>query len=312
MQRAQLEKHQVWLYLLAVAAGVAAGAWLRPRVPDAVIYLPLAVLLYATFAQVPVTHLNAAVRDRRYFAATLLANFVLAPPVIWLLSWIVPREPAILLGVFMVLLVPCTDWFIVFAHLGRGDVKLALASTPTILLAQFLLLPLFLWLFMGRTFGEVIRAGPFIQVFVLLILLPLLAAGLTQAWADRRPAGRRVIDGLAWLPAPCLAVVLFLIAFSQAGQIGGALHGMERVALVFILYLALAPAIGIVTARRLGLPPAARRTLVFSVGTRNSFVVLPFALALPPGWEPAVTVIVLQPLVELLGMLVYLRLALRW
>lgn len=80
-----------------------------------------------------------------------------------------------------------------------------------------------------------------------------------------------------------------------------------RAAGAFVLYLVLAAAIGLVTARLFRLPPAAARTLFFSVGTRNSFVVLPLVLALPPGWESAVTVVVLQPLAQLLGMLAYLR-----
>jgi ACR3 family arsenite transporter len=50
----------------------------------------------------------------------------------------------------------------------------------------------------------------------------------------------------------------------------------------------------------------AGRTLAFSLGTRNSFVVLPFALALPAGWETTVVVIVFQSLVELFGMVFYL------
>ena len=48
------------------------------------------------------------------------------------------------------------------------------------------------------------------------------------------------------------------------------------------------------------------RALAFSLGTRNSFVVLPFALALPTGWETTVVVIVFQSVVELFGMLLYL------
>jgi len=49
----------------------------------------------------------------------------------------------------------------------------------------------------------------------------------------------------------------------------------------------------------------AGRTLAFNVSTRNSFVVLPLALALPSGWEATATVIVLQTLIELLGMIIY-------
>lgn len=165
---------------------------------------------------------------------------------------------------------------------------------------------------MGQTFREVIRAGRFIEVFILLIVIPLVASGSTQFWAERRPLGKRIVEGLAWLPVPCLAVVLLLIALSQAGHAVNDLRGMEQVILAFVLYVVLAAGIGMWTARLLKLPAAAGSTLIFSVGTRNSFIVLPFVLALPAGWELAVTVVVLQPLVELLGVLVYLHLVPRW
>lgn len=42
------------------------------------------------------------------------------------------------------------------------------------------------------------------------------------------------------------------------------------------------------------------------MGTRNSFVVLPIALALPQGWEIVITIVVIQPLIELAAMTVYL------
>lgn len=307
MTREDLERGQLAFYLPAVAFGIGIGLWLKPQVAEAAIYAPLALLLYATFGQTLLLHLREAVQDRRYLAAALLTNFLGVPALVWALAWLVPRDPAILLGFYMVLLVPCTDWFIVFAYLGGGDARRAIASTPVMLLAQFLFLPVYLWLFLGHTFTEVVRAGPFVRIFVLLIVLPLLAAGATQAWAERSAAGKRTLRVLAWLPVPCLTVVLFLIALSQAAQVAGGLHGMARVLAAFVLYLFLAATAGLLAARALGLPPTAGRTLIFSAGTRNSFVILPLVLALPAGWESAVTVVVLQPLVELIGMLGYLR-----
>ncbi len=50
------------------------------------------------------------------------------------------------------------------------------------------------------------------------------------------------------------------------------------------------------------LSPVQGRTLAFSMGTRNSFIVLPFALSLPAGWEIAAIVVVTQSLTELFGM----------
>lgn len=307
MTRLQLEKHQVWLYLVAVGTGLMLGVQLQADLPDAILYVPLGVLLYATFVQMPIAHLPAALKNRRYLSATVLTNFVFVPAAVWALAWIAPRDPAILLGVFMVLLVPCTDWFIVFSHLGKGDVKLAIASTPVLLFGQFILLPFYLWLFMGETFGEVIRVGPFLQVFLLLIVLPLLLAGGTELLAERRPAIQPTVDRMALLPVPCLAVVLFLIAVAEGPAAMDAVTGLGRVTLVFALYLLVAAGIGVLTGRILGLNAEANRTLIFSAGTRNSFVVLPFALALPTGWEATVAVVVLQPLIELLGVLVYLR-----
>jgi hypothetical protein len=49
----------------------------------------------------------------------------------------------------------------------------------------------------------------------------------------------------------------------------------------------------------MALPTDHGRTLAFSLGTQNSFVVLPFALSLPVGWEVAAVVIVVQSMVEL-------------
>ena len=50
------------------------------------------------------------------------------------------------------------------------------------------------------------------------------------------------------------------------------------------------------------LSPVQGRTLAFSMGTRNSFIMLPFALSLPAGWEIAAIVVVIQSLTELFGM----------
>ena len=58
--------------------------------------------------------------------------------------------------------------------------------------------------------------------------------------------------------------------------------------------------------RAFKLPVPQARTLLFTLSTRNSFVVLPFALALPVAWELAAIVIVFQSLIELFGMLALL------
>lgn len=79
-----LERHQIAIYLAALASGAALGAaW--PAASgrwETAVYPVLAVLLYATFLQVPFTKLAAAFRDVRFLAAVLAVNFVVVPLVV--------------------------------------------------------------------------------------------------------------------------------------------------------------------------------------------------------------------------------------
>lgn len=307
--RDTIERHQVWIYLVAILAGMAAGS----QVPDTtaswevLLWPVLACLLYATFTQVPLVHLGSAFRDRRFLAALLLGNFIIMPAIVGLLLFLLPSEPAIKLGVLLVLLVPCTDWFISFTHLGRGDAGRAIAAAPILLIAQLLLLPIYIWVFMGEQVIGLAIGGQLLPAFGGLIVLPLFLAWMTERGAEKHRTLNRFVGGLGWLPVPLLALVVFLIAASQIKLVLETGRMLWPALAVFLLYLLSAAAVGKLLSRSFGLKASPGRTLVFSLATRNSFVVLPLALALPDVWSAAVVVIIFQSLVELFGMVAYLQ-----
>lgn len=308
MSRDALERHQVWVYLAAIIIGLALGSAAPALAPalEALLWPALAVLLYTTFTQVPLAQLPAAFRDVRFVSAALIGNFAVLPVLIWGVLLLMPDDPAIRLGLLLVLLVPCTDWFITFAHQAGGDLRRAIAITPTLLVAQMVLLPLYLWLFMGAEFMEIVSAGRMAMVFGIVIVLPLVAAFFTERWAMRSPARAAMVGKLGWFPVPLLAVVLFLIAASQVEAVLESLPLLGDILAACVAFLIGAAICGLAIGRAFGLPIAQARTLVFSVATRNSFIVLPFALALPAAWEMTAIVIVFQSLIELFGMLVFL------
>ncbi|MFQ3671910.1 MAG: arsenic resistance protein, partial [Verrucomicrobiia bacterium] len=225
MTRQHLERHQVWIYLFGILLGLGLGS-VVPEVAEpfeAILWPVLGLLLYTTFTQVPLTHLPGAFRDRQFMGAVLTGNFILIPLAVWGLLAFLPDDPAIRVGALLVLLVPCTDWYITFTHLSGGDTRLAIAVTPINLLVQLALLPLYLWFFIGHAFLELLSAQRLILVFLTLILLPLVAAWLTERWTERNPQGGPWMRHLSWLPVPLLGVVVFLIAASQVQTIVGAL-----------------------------------------------------------------------------------------
>lgn len=309
MDRLTLERHQVWIYLVGILGGFGMGTVMPEVGPhfEVTLWPTLAFLLYTTFVQVPLLHVRDAFRDRRFVLAILLGNFVLIPLLVWFAVQWLPEDPALRLGVLLVLLVPCTDWFITFTQIGRGDTARAIAVTPLNLLMQLVLLPGYLWLMMpAADFRVALRAEEMLPAALALIGLPLIGAALTECWMDTAPKRAIWRDRLGWWPVPLLAVVIFLIAGAQVGTVLTAGPVLWTVLPIFLAFLFAAALLAHGLAQWLRLPIEAGRTLAFSLGTRNSFVVLPFALALPAGWEVAVVVVVFQSVVELFGMVFYL------
>lgn len=133
LDRLTLERRQVWVYATAIAAGLVLGtaAPALGLVAEVLLWPVLALLLYATFVQVPLLHLVAALRDVRFAGATLLGNLVVLPLSVWAAMSFLPADPAIRLGVLLlVLLAPCTDWFISFTQIAGGDVRCTCSSWP--------------------------------------------------------------------------------------------------------------------------------------------------------------------------------------
>ncbi|MGH9341029.1 MAG: arsenic resistance protein [Acidobacteriota bacterium] len=302
-----LEGQQVWIYVAAIVAGLILGS-LQPGLGgmfEWLLWPVLGVLLYSIFVQVPLLHLGDAFRDHRFVTAVLIGNFILLPLLAWGLIQFLPSEPALRLGVLLVLLVPCTDWFITFSQLGGGNVPRAITVTPINLLLQLLLLPVYLWLMASAELGTVLTPAA-IWPAAALVLTPLLLAALSERWIEARPARAHWYDRMAWWPVPLLGLVVFLIAGAQVNTVIGALAVLPMVVPLFVLFQLLAGLLARGLTWWLQVPNTQGRTLAFSMGTRNSFVVLPLALALPAGWEIAAVVIVVQSLVELFGMVFYL------
>ncbi|MCW4148919.1 MULTISPECIES: arsenic resistance protein [Halomonadaceae] len=305
--RETLEKYQVWLYLVAILAGIGLGArWEVIQAWNVALWPLLGLLLYATFTQVPLLHIPQAFKDRRFMSALALGNFIVMPLVVWGLATLFGLKGAVLLGVLLVLLVPCTDWFISFTHLGQGDSAKAIAATPVLLLLQITLLPLYVTLMMGEQLVSDHLLSELLPAFWGLIVTPLLLAWLTETGAAQSAVLKRGVEVMGWLPVPLLTAVVFLIAASQVHLIIESQEMLGQIAVLFVLYLLVAALVGKTLHMLFRLPTASGRTLVFSLGTRNSFVVLPLAIALPDIWAASVVVIVLQSLVELLGMVTYL------
>lgn len=300
---------QVSLYLAAIALGAVVGLWV-PQVAPALghsINPSLALLLFATFLGVPLVEVGRGLRDARFLLTVLVANFAVMPLLAFGLSCVVADDRGLALGVLLVLLTPCIDYVIVFTGLAGGARARLLAATPLLMVAQMLLLPVYLLLFAGPDVLEVVEVRPFVEAFVLLVVAPLAATAAVQTLARRHTAGRTVEHVMAGAMVPLMMLTLAVVVGSQVAAVGSEVASLARVVPLYVAFVVLALAVGWLAARAARLDVPGTRAAMFSVTTRNSLVVLPLALALPDDLALAPLAVVTQTLVELVAMVVLVR-----
>lgn len=309
ISREKLEEQQIWIYVVTLAfAAIIGGIWDNGNILSMFIEPAIGILLYSMFCQIPFLQLKKVFQNKAFFKALLIGNFIVIPILVWILSSVFLSDNILMLGVFLVLLTPCIDYVIVFTHLGKGDSQAMLAATPLLFIMQLLLLPLYLWVFIGKESLSIIEIEPFVKTFCYLIIIPFIMALLTQLLAKNTSPGKSVLNLSGWLPVPFMAIVLFLVIASQMPILVKSSSLILTVVPLYICYHIIAPFAGVIASKIFNLKGKSARTVAFSTSTRNSLVVLPLALALPsPNNQVVAAVIVTQTIVELVAELIYVK-----
>ena len=300
-----MERFQIPLYLAALAVGALAGWWapgLGGLAAPAVTPV-LAALLYVTFLGIPLRRVGEGLRDLRFMACLVIVNFVVVPVIVFALVRAFSIEGPMLIGVLLVLLTPCIDYVIVFSGLAGAANDRLLAASPVLLVLQMLTLPLYLWSFLAPDVAMAVYWGTFAQALAVVIVIPLVAAAVTQWAAARSPVARRWGRLAGGAMVPLMMLTLATVVASQIALVGSRAQALLPLVPVYLSFAALMTALGWAAGRLAGLRVRERRAVLFSGVTRNSLVVLPLALAAPDGTVLAPLAVLTQTLVELLVML---------
>ena len=300
-----MERFQIPLYLAALAVGALAGWWapgLGGLAAPAVTPV-LAALLYVTFLGIPLRRVGEGLRDLRFMACLVIVNFAVVPVIVFALVRAFSIEGPMLIGVLLVLLTPCIDYVIVFSGLAGAANDRLLAASPVLLVLQMLTLPLYLWWFLAPDVAVAVHWGTFAQALAVVIVIPLVAAAVTQWAAARSPVARRWGRLAGGAMVPLMMLTLATVVASQIALVGSRAQALLPLVPVYVSFAALMTALGWAAGRLAGLRVRERRAVLFSGVTRNSLVVLPLALAAPDGTVLAPLAVLTQTLVELLFML---------
>ena len=181
-----------WLHpivmMASALAGLAVGGVLGMGHQDSALIEPfLMVMLFLVFLSVDVGKVRSAFKDVRFLSTALVINFVWTPILAFVLATaFFPGSVDARTGIIMLLVTPCTDWYLVFTGIAKGNVELSSTLLPLNLALQIVLLPLYVLLFTGRDAG--FDVASMLGDTAVVLLVPLAAALAFRLVASFSPA----------------------------------------------------------------------------------------------------------------------------
>lgn len=287
-----------------MVVGLVAGHFLNGvwDTSNDIIYVSLVLLVYGIALGTPLSAVARSYRNGRFFVIALLDNFVVIPIIGFILALgFLYSTPLIFVGFILYVVNPCTDWFLVFTNMAKGDVPLGLALLPINLIVQIILIPVFLLLFAGELIP--IPLWAFVETSIIFIAIPF-AGAITTNWAAIRFRGtdwkeKRLAKAPIQIQTITLTLIIFFMFASQTQVIADNLLQLSVVLIPVAIFIV----VSYLIARFIGI--WARLTyeeyalLSCTTIARNSPLALAISYGLFPG-EPLIQVaIIIGVLIEL-------------
>ncbi|MBZ9730449.1 hypothetical protein LB467_12205 [Salegentibacter sp. JZCK2] len=175
-----INKYQTLIIGLAVLLGILIGQ--NSSIGNYAEYLIvpfLMIMLFGIFLNIPIKNLLKSFSNLKFFSANIGINFIWTPLFAYGLGrlWL-QNEPSLWIGFVMLMVTPCTDWYLIFTGTAKGNTSLSASILPLNLILQIILLPIYLLLFFGKT-GSVDSTILF-ESIILVLLVPFVLAQATR------------------------------------------------------------------------------------------------------------------------------------
>ncbi len=220
----------VWIALCALA-----GLLLGSLVPEFVhkinalsvsgVSIPIAVLMfflmYPAMAKVKLEELSHAVKNVSPTLTTLIANWVVAPPLMVLLAWLVLPNPDFRAGAILLGISPCTGMVLFWITFARGNVTQGVVITAINAVSTLLLYAPLAAFYLGVG-GVPVPFALVATSVVLFVGLPLLVGQGSKYLAIRHKGEQWFIE--RFLPPMNMIAIaallgMLVLLFSSEGQV---------------------------------------------------------------------------------------------
>lgn len=201
------------ILIAAIVCGSALGIALPQAggVLSGQIDFTILLLVFLLLFEVRIQSILSSLNRIPLIAAALILNFIVIPAIGFAIASVfLSGHPLFFIGLVIYFMAPCTDWFLGFTRLAKGNTALGAALLPINMIVQLLLYPVYLHIF-GIDAIET-GAGDIFQTLWQWFLVPLLIAVASRFIAERalRKAQFDLVQSVVSVIIPTLIAVLVL------------------------------------------------------------------------------------------------------
>ena len=175
-----LEKYQSFIIMAAVLMGLMVGGIPVIQKYAGFFILPfLMIMLFGLFIMMPFGNIVLSFKKVRFFWTSLIINFIWTPLLAYGIGAVfLSDHPMLWIGFIMLMVTPCTDWYLVFTEVAKGNTALSTSLLPVNLVIQVILLPVYLYMFFGTY--ETVGPGDILESILLVLVVPMVLASAAR------------------------------------------------------------------------------------------------------------------------------------
>ncbi|MTW87560.1 arsenic resistance protein [Virgibacillus dakarensis] len=295
-----LDKLQTFIILFAVGLGlILRQVNVIEQYAENLITPFLLLMLYGLFLTIPLQQLNRAFSNIKFLGSSTIINFIWTPTIAWGLGSVFLYDyPALWIGFIMLMVTPCTDWYLAFTGIAKGNVSLSTSVLPINLILQVVLLPVYLLIFAGTI--ESIPMSTLIESIVIVLVIPFILAHLTRFLLRKKSnLNNKIILFFGNAQIFFLSLAIMAMFASQGSYL------LENLEVIYILiipvlsFFVINYVVGRFVGRFLKFSYEDTVSLNMTIIARNSPVSLAIAVTAFPDQPLIALALVIGPLIEL-------------
>ena len=293
-----IEKLEPVILILAIIVGlILSDIEILSKNSGNLINLFLCIMIYGLFLEVPLKDLKKSFKNIKFTSTSLIINFIWTPLFGYFLgNLFLNGNIDIFIGFFMLILTPCTDWYLVFTKMAKGDLNLSLSILPINLILQLILLPIYLIIFFSS--NNTINYIDLGYSLLIVIVIPFVLAQFSKLILNQ-DLGEKLTGFFSKYQIIFLALAVFAIFNSQGKLLFDNLNTVLTIFIPLMVFFAINTIIDLLLSQQINFTYEEYASLTMTTLARNSPLALAIAINSFPGRELIAIALVIGPLIEL-------------